>query len=299
MTGRIRLLLTEAWSSITANVSTTFAAVVTVLISMFLLGLLLALGTWLISYSDHVKKGVLVKVYFATSTSDRDEAAVGQQLKRDPRVDPKGVVYISKERAFKIESKKLPELYKSVPSNPLPDSWQVKMKRAEDAPAFGKEIQAQVHSNPARWPGVNDVRWGDATTKRVLSAAKWVSATFLVAIILLVTASTLLIANTIRLSIFARRREIEVMKLVGATNWFVRGPFMLEGLLQGLVGAVLAVVLLVLGKTVALPAILGHLQGGTDVHPLPFALNALCLLAGGLLLGAAGSGLTLRRFLQV
>jgi cell division transport system permease protein len=114
-----------------------------------------------------------------------------------------------------------------------------------------------------------------------------------------VIASTLLIANTIRLSIFARRREIEVMKLVGATNWFVRGPFMLEGLLQGLVGALFAVVLLVLGKTVALPAILPHLHGGSDVHPLPFAVNALLLLLGGLLLGAAGSGLTLRRFLQV
>jgi cell division transport system permease protein len=175
----------------------------------------------------------------------------------------------------------------------------VKLKRADDAPAFGREIQAQVHANPAAWPGVNDVRWGDTTTKRVLSAAKWVSIVFLVAIVLLVTASTLLIANTIRLSIFARRREIEVMKLVGATNWFVRGPFMLEGLLQGLVGAVLAVVLLILGKEVALPAVLGHLHGGSDVHPIPFAVNALCLLAAGLLLGAAGSGITLRRFLQV
>jgi cell division transport system permease protein len=120
-----------------------------------------------------------------------------------------------------------------------------------------------------------------------------------VAIILLVTASTLLIANTIRLSIFARRREIEVMKLVGATNWFVRGPFMLEGLLQGVIGSVCAVILLVVGKTIALPAILGHLHSTSDVHALPFVLNALALVAAGLLLGAAGSGLTMRRFLQV
>jgi cell division protein FtsX len=74
---------------------------------------------------------------------------------------------------------------------------------------------------------------------------------------------------------------------------------MLEGLLQGLVGALSAVILLILGKTVALPAILPHLHGGSDVHPLPFAVNAVLLLAAGLLLGAAGSGLTLRRFLQV
>ena len=90
----------------------------------------------------------------------------------------------------------------------------------------------------------------------MLTIAKVISLVFLVAVILLVIASTLLIANTIRLSIFARRREIEVMKLVGATNWFIRGPFMLEGLVCGFVGSVLAVILLVLGKTIALPAIL-------------------------------------------
>jgi cell division transport system permease protein len=122
---------------------------------------------------------------------------------------------------------------------------------------------------------------------------------FLVAVILLVTASTLLIANTIRLSIFARRREIEVMKLVGATNWFIRGPFMLEGLLCGLGGSILAVVLLIIGKELALPSIIGHINGGSDVHAIPFMLNALALIGAGLLLGAAGSGLTLRRFLQV
>ena len=113
-------------------------------------------------------------------------------------------------------------------------------------------------------------------------------------------AATLLIANTIRLSIFARRREIEVMKLVGATNWFIRGPFVLEGLVCGFVGSVFAVILLVLGKTIALPAILGHIGGNnSDIHALPFGLNALLIIGCGLLLGAMGSGLTLRRFLQV
>jgi cell division transport system permease protein len=297
MIARVRLLFSEAWSSITANVSTTFAAVITVLISMFLLGLLIALGTWLLSYSNHVKKGVLVKVYFASTATQRDEVQTGQRLKADPRV--KNVVFISKEQAFKSQAKEFPDLYKNVPTNPLPDAWQVKMKRAEEAPTFGREIQHDYAAGSLRYPGVNDVSWGGQTTKRVITVAKWVSIVFLVAIVLLVIASTLLIANTIRLSIFARRREIEVMKLVGATNWFVRGPFMLEGLLQGLVGALTAVILLIVGKTVALPAILPHLHGGSDVHPLPFAVNALVLLLGGLLLGAAGSGLTLRRFLQV
>ena len=300
---RVRLIFSEAWSSISANISTTFAATITVLISMFLLGLFIALGTWVLSYSNHVKRELVVHVYFATGThqpTQAQEAQVGQQLRKDDRV--KSVTFISKEAAFKAQAKKLPQLYANVPTNPLPDSYLVKPKNPNDAPKIGQFVQSQVKGTAAEaalWPGVNDVKWGDKTTKRVLTVAEVISIVFLVAIVLLVTASTLLIANTIRLSIFARRREIEVMKLVGATNWFVRGPFMLEGLLQGLVGSILAVVLLVLGKSVALPSILGHLHSTSDVHALPFALNALALLAAGLLLGAAGSGLTLRRFLQV
>jgi cell division transport system permease protein len=300
---KVRLIFSEAWSSISANISTTFAATITVLISMFLLGLFLALGTWVLAYSNHVKRELVVKVYFATGThqpTQAEEAQVGQRLQHDPRV--KTATFVSKETAFKTESAKMPLLYKNVPTNPLPDSWVVKLKNANDSPTLGREIQSQVKGTPAQralWPGVNGVGWGDKTTKRVLTVAEVISIVFLVAIVLLVTASMLLIANTIRLSIFARRREIEVMKLVGATNWFVRGPFMLEGLLQGFVGSLFAVVLLVLGKSVALPSILGHLHSTSDVHALPFALNALALLAAGLLLGAAGSGLTLRRFLQV
>jgi len=122
---------------------------------------------------------------------------------------------------------------------------------------------------------------------------------FLAAVLVLLVASTLLIANTIRLSIFSRRREIEVMKLVGATNWFVRGPFMLEGLICGLVGSLVAVLLLLLGKELALPAILGRIESSSDVEALSFMVNALILLFVGLAVGAVGSGLTLRRFLQV
>jgi cell division transport system permease protein len=288
---RVRLLFSEAWSSITANVSTTFAATMTVLIGMFLLGLFIALGTWVLSWSNHIKKELQVKVYFDTTATDAQEVAVGQKLKQLPHV--KHVVFFSKEKAWTQQQKQFPELTKDVPSNPLPDAWIVVPVKGDFTPELGERIQA------AHYDGVNDVRWGSTTAKRVLTIAEVIWIAFLIAVVLLIVASTLLIANTIRLSIFARRREIEVMKLVGATNWFVRGPFMLEGLLCGLVGSVLAVILLVLGKEIALPSLLPHIGGGSDVHALPFALNALALLGAGLLLGAAGSGLTMRRFLQV
>ena len=194
-------------------------------------------------------------------------------------------------------------------ANPLPDAYVVTTTSADLTPVVGKKICKAHYAGvepcaTADTGGLGDaggVQWGSTITKRVLTIGKVISLVFLIAVILLVIASTLLIANTIRLSIFSRRREIEVMKLVGATNWFIRGPFMLEGLLCGLCGSLLAVILLFLGKTLVLPTFNGYVSsGGSDgVSAMPFSLNALCLLVAGLLLGAAGSGLTIRRFLQV
>jgi cell division transport system permease protein len=158
------------------------------------------------------------------------------------------------------------------------------------------EIASSMNPLPA---GVEKINYGRKTAHKILRAAHIIDVVFVIGVIVLIIASTILIANTIRLSIFARRREIEVMKLVGATNWFIRGPFMLEGLICGFAGSVLAVVLLLLGKELALPAILGHISAGSDVHAWPFALIAAVLVLGGFALGSAGSGVTLRRFLQV
>jgi cell division transport system permease protein len=290
---RVRLLFSEAWASIRMNLSTTFAATMTVLIGMCLLGLFIALGTWVLSWSGHIQKELQVHVYFASNATPQQEHAVYTKLNSDQRV--KRVIFVSKADALKKMKKDFKDLTTvPLPSNPLPDSYTVIPLKGAYTPEIGKEVQE------ANWAGVDNVRWGSATAKRVLTIAKVISLVFLIAVVLLVVASTLLIANTIRLSIFARRREIEVMKLVGATNWFIRGPFMLEGLLCGLLGSVLAVILLVLGKAVALPSILPHIGGSSnDVHALSFTLNALALLAAGLLLGATGSLVTLRRFLQV
>jgi cell division transport system permease protein len=241
------------------------------------------------------------------------EAAVGASLRHDPHV--KTVAFVSKEKALAGLKKNNtgafpPGTYSLLTGNPLPDKWVVTPTQGTFTPAVGKLI-CRAHyagvepcatSTTGGLGNAGGVTWQSNITKRVLTIAKVISLVFLIAVILLVIAATLLIANTIRLSIFARRREIEVMKLVGATNWFIRGPFMLEGLLCGLVGSVLAVILLTLGKTIALPSILPHIGGGStnnDVHALSFTLNALLLLVAGLLLGAMGSALTLRRFLQV
>ncbi len=310
-----RLLFSEAWASIRMNLSTTFAATMTVLIGMCLLGLFIALGTWVLSWSNHIQKELEVKVLFCTSVvpqkgcatgaTKAQEQAVRFQLSQDKRIEGR---HLRLEGAGGEQMQKSePDMFKEgiVPSNPFPDEEVLTPMQAKDTPLIGKQI-CQAHYagvEPCPTKGIGNsggVQWGSTITKHVLTVAKVISLVFLIAVILLVIAATLLIANTIRLSIFARRREIEVMKLVGATNWFIRGPFVLEGLVCGVVGSVLAVILLLLGKAIALPAVIGHLGGGnSDIHALPFTLNALLIIAAGLFLGAMGSGLTLRRFLQV
>jgi cell division transport system permease protein len=263
----------------------------TVLIGMFLLGLFIALGTWVVSWSDHVKNQLEVKVFYTDAVTPKQVNAVQQYLGMDERV--KDYQFVSKRVALERMQKRYPELTKNLPSNPLPASTEITPAAAENVKAIAADLRAQ------KFGGVERVKDGQQTSKRILQVARVIEAVFLVAVLVLLVASTLLIANTIRLSIFSRRREIEVMKLVGATNWFVRGPFMLEGLICGALGSLLAVLLLLIGKEVALPAILGHIETSSQVQALAFSFTALILVGVGLMVGALGSGLTIRRFLRV
>jgi cell division transport system permease protein len=294
MSGRGKLLLAEAWRSLGANLSTTVAATMTVLIGMFLLGLFIALGTWTVSWSNHVKSELVVKINFADAATKQQKSDYARRLAESPFVKVNGVRYVSKEEALHNMAKRYPDLVKNLTSNPLPDALWVTPNKAENVDRLFNSV-----SGPNKEPFVDRVTDGKKISHRILQVAHVIEVVFTLATLVLVIASILLISNTIRLSIFSRRREIEVMKLVGATNWFVRGPFMLEGLLCGAAGALLAVFFLVLGKAVALPAILPHLSGDSDVHAMAFPLVALVLLLTGLGLGAVGSGLTIRRFLQV
>jgi cell division transport system permease protein len=301
---RLRLIFSESLRSLGANLSTTLAAAVTVLIGMFLLGLFIAVWSWAHSYDKELKNQLVVRVYFCTKdtcptagdATKQQENALATRVSNDPRV--KRFEFVSKEEALDIMRRKQPEAVKVLPTNPFPDALKIYPTRGELTPTIGQELRTAGFAGVP--PGEDGVTWGGELTKRVLHVTRVLEGFFVAAAVLLIVASTLLIANTIRLSIFARRREIEVMKLVGATNWFVRGPFMLEGLLCGLAGAVGAIFLLVLGKEVILPTLLnGPLHSNSDVKALAFELNALALIGVGLLLGAAGSGVTIRRFLRV
>ena len=220
--------MTEAWRSLGANLSTTVAATMTVLISMFLLGLFIAFGTWTVSWSTHVKSELLVKVYFQPDATRQEKTTLAAQLQQNQYVlqNQSGIKYVSKEAALAGMKRRFPELVAGLASNPLPDSL------AGEADARRGHRQAlhldrQAEAATRRRQGATTAKQNShahparrALHRRVLHRSPRACS---------LIASVLLIANTIRLSIFSRRREIEVMKLVGATNWFVRGPFMLEG----------------------------------------------------------------------
>jgi cell division transport system permease protein len=276
---------------VTANLSTTVAATMTVLIGMFLLGLFIALGTWVLSWTNNVKSELQVRVYFDQGATAAEKKAVQQRLVGNALV--KEFDYVSEADALERMKKKYPTLTDELTSNPLPASYEVRPNRAEDI----DQLAAQFEPPP---PGVDEVKYGKKESDRILQVAKIIGGIFLIGSLILLSASVILIANTIRLSIFSRRREVEVMKLVGASNWFVRGPFMLEGIICGLVGSIAAVILLLIAKEVALPPILGRIdEGPDDVSALSFPLIALILVMTSLLVGALGSGVTLRRFLRI
>jgi cell division transport system permease protein len=303
---KVRMVLAEALKSIGANVSTTVASAFSVLIGMFLIGVFIGLGTWLVSWSDDKKRELAVHIYLCPPPSQVDpnprcprEATtkeintVRALLEADSRIKEGGIRFISKGEAFKRMQKREPELTALVVTNPLPASFDVVPKRGEDTEAIALSVRK---ANPS---GMDKVNYGKEVSQRILGIARAIQIVALIAVLILLGASTILIGNTIRLSIFARRREIEVMKLVGATNWFVRGPFMLEGVLTGLAGSLAAVVLLFVSREIAVPRILGQIQNDPDVRALAFTWTAAILVLVGLGIGALGSGLTLRRFLRV
>jgi cell division transport system permease protein len=293
MSTRFRFYVGEAVRSLRANLATTLAATVTVLIVMFFLGVFVALGSYLYAKVDQVRGETKVSVYLKDDALNRQVGTLEVRLRQNP--DVKNVVYLSKDAALAKMKKQLGKdnnVFKQLPVNPLPASLEVHLHD----PGQAKEVAATVRGRP----GVDSVNYGGKTADRVLRVGATIEAVVGGLILVLAIAAVLLIANTIRLSIHSRRREIEVMKLVGATNWFVRMPFVIEGMLCGLVGAAVAIVLLYASYVGLLREwIQGSELSSSQVQAISFWLLGALLLVAGTGLGAVGSGLTLRRYLRV
>jgi cell division transport system permease protein len=300
----------ETAVSLKRNLLMTLAGILTVAVSLFLFGGVLLLSRMVDHGTARWKNGVELEIFLCSkSTAEpdsakpacRSEASEGQiaavrtELEQSP--DVRHWRFFSKEDAFN-EAKRIfagdPELLSNIDPDGLPVSFRVAPKKAELTEKVAARFQGRYTD------GVDTVLTAKEQVRRLLAGIRWIRGLFFAIAGVLLASSLFLIVNTIRLATFARRREIQVMKLVGATNWFIRVPFMCEGLIQGAIGAGLA-----FGGIYGLRVILSDLVGRSKNLFSAFYVTGgdavaigLLIVAVGATVGAMGSAIGLRRFLD-
>jgi cell division transport system permease protein len=289
----------ESLRSIKRNAIPSFAAMASVLVTLLVLGVFIPVVQATTGAANEVRSKVLLDVYLKTDAKPDDVARVKGLLERTDHV--KTVEFVSKQKAYDRERQRNPEAYELLGSNPLPDTFRVTPDRPEQIAAIRDALSPETPGGKRTVvdPAIDEVKNRKDDTDKILSATRVVKLMMAVLAALLVLASVLLVSNTIRLSLFARRREVEVMKLVGATDWFIRWPFVLEGVFLGALGGVLAILLLAVGKIALLDPLERDFALLSAPQTVSFAVLGLVLMLAAVAVSAAGSGLSLRRFLRV
>jgi cell division transport system permease protein len=290
----LRFFLREAMRAMRRNAAPSFAALATVLVTMLVVGVFIPAVEVTTDAANTVRSRLIVDVYMQHNATAAALARVKREILKIPHV--KSVAFESKQQAYQQQSKSNPAAYALLSSNPLPDTFHVYPDNPSNVLAVRSAL---TPGGGVLDPAIQSVSNKKGYTKRALeltSAVKWGGLAFA---ILLTIASILLIANTIRLSLYARRREVEVMKLVGATDWFIRWPFVIEGIIVGAVGGVLAIVVLGVTKVALLDPVFSGWSLVSQIRTISFPALIAVLLGASALVSAAGSGLSLRRFLRV
>jgi cell division transport system permease protein len=292
---RLTFFLREAMRSMRRNAAPSFAALATVLVTMLVVGVFIPAVEVTNDAANTVRSRLIVDVYMKNTATSADDLRVQKELLGVSHV--KAVQFESKAQAYAQQVSQNRSAYQLLGgNNPLPDTWHV----LPDNPSNVLAIRAALTPNGgAIDPAIASVSNKQSYTKKALaltSAVKWGGLAFAA---LLTIASILLIANTIRLSLYARRREVEVMKLVGATDWFIRWPFVIEGVIVGAVGGVLAIVVLAVAKVALLDPLFSGWSLVSQLRTIAFPALIAVMLAASVAVSALGSGLSLRRFLRV
>ena len=283
--------LKEALRALQRNAAPSLAATVTVLVTALVLGIFIPIVQATTGTANEVRGRVLVDVYVSNKATDSEVAELEDELAATPNVER--VEFISKEEALEQEKERNPEAFELLGRNPLPDLFRLHPDDPDQVGAIAERLQSQ------NLAAVDEVRDREDDTDKILEATRFVKALTAMLAALLVLASIALVANTIRLSIFARRREVEVMKLVGATNWFIRWPFVIEGMIVGAMGGILAVLLLTIAKETFVDPLSDQFALIAAPDTIDFPLLVALLLVSCMAVSALGSGLTLRRFLRI
>jgi cell division transport system permease protein len=296
---KLGFFMREALRALKRNAVPSFAAMATVLVTVLVLGVFIPVVQATTGAANDVRSKVIADVYLKDSATKTDVARVGRLIRGLPTVAR--VEFVSKQQAYNEERKRNPEAYQLLGSNPLPDTFRV-TPRNPDQIGQVRDALAPVGPGGQRTvadPAIDEVRNRQEDTNKILSVTRVVKLTMALLAAMLAVASMLLIANTIRLSLYARRREVEVMKLVGATDWFIRWPFVLEGVLVGALGGVVAVLLLAVVKIAVVDPLAADFALIAAPRTINFELLIALLLGSAVAVSALGSGWSLRRFLRV
>jgi cell division transport system permease protein len=295
----------ETWSSFRRNWVMSLVSVSIIFISLLLVGAFFLTSSVLNSIVSSFESKVSIQVFIKDGAATPDVDALEADIQKMP--DVKSITYVTKEQAlarFKQQTKNSPQLVEQLRGNPLPASVEVALIDPRQVQTVVNLIVkdpnlAKVIKNPAN-PTASDIRYGQDVVQNLFKATEVVRVFAAAFLILLLVVSLILIGNTIRLAIYSRRREIAIMRLVGASNWFIRTPFLLEGVLQSLIGSILALLALIAAQALIVPWLQNNLKflpvsiGGVTVAQL----SAL-LIVSGIVIGLLGSGSAVRRYLKV
>ncbi|MEO6629388.1 MAG: permease-like cell division protein FtsX [Aquihabitans sp.] len=291
-------VLRETTSNLTRNITLTVASVLTVFVSLAIVGTAVLVRQGAQNMTRQFEGGVEFIVYVNPGITPAQLAQVKADLERNPGV--KGTEYVDAEETyadFKRLFKGRPAMLENIRKSDLPTSFKV---QPNDKSV--ETVQGLVNYYRKR-PNVFEVRAATDVIREMKGITTFINNGLTVFAGFLLVASSLLILNTIRTAMFARRREIEVMKLVGATNWFIRVPFMLEGLVQGLIGGVLAVGFVFLARS-WLGSLVGRTKGLVllqtfSIESGDVTLACFAVIITAVLLSVVSSALATRRFLDV
>jgi cell division transport system permease protein len=295
---RWSFFLREALRGLRRSSAPALAALLTVLLTAVVLGVFIPIVQATTGTANEVRSRVVVDVYIKDAATAQEQTDLRGAIENTANV--KSVDFISKTDALKRAEEKNPEAFKAgaelLGSNPLPASFRV---TPTDPDKIDQIVQRLNAGGEPQLAAIDEVRNREEDTDKILSATGLVKGLTAGMAVLLVLASIALIANTIRLSVFARRREVEVMKLVGATNWFIRWPFVIEGMIVGFFGGLLAVLLLAIVKTTFVDPLSDRFALLAAPDTIDFPLLVVLLMVACIFVSAIGSGITLRRFLRV
>lgn len=286
----------EAFVSFKRNWIMSLAAVSTVAISLFFLGFFMIVALIFNAKFGGLEAEANINVYLKDDITIEATKVINNKIKNMKEVQ--SATYVSKTEAlarFKTRMKDSPGLLDALSGNPLPASFEVKFKDQYKTAASVDALKARLKNNNA----VDEII-GQEVVKRLFAMANIARWIFITVIILMSFAGITLIVNAIRLAIYARRKEIEIMRLVGASNWFIRWPFVIEGVMNGFLGAFLAALLLFTANSQLFKRVETMVPFMTfSVNQQTFLYVVLGLFGVGALIGSVGSLVALRRFLKI